>query len=146
MKKVLSLSILIIAVSIGYYFVMYLPQKNRQQQSIQQQQEQAQNFTKQQECHSLGEKQYSQDKVDDAGLWTLEAPTYHYNKKLNTCLYGVQKGAGFDKSWKCAAYTIEVTDLLSNSVILTITQNGPTCQTTMNREVFDKQYNQLFSE
>ncbi len=146
MKIILSLSIFIVALSFGYYFIIYLPQKDIQQQAIHQQQDQAQNFTKQKECLALGEKQYNQDKIDDAGIWTLEAPSYHYNKKLNTCLYSVQKGAGFDKSWKCAGYSIDVIDLLSNSVLLTITQNGPTCQTTMNRDAFDKRYNQLFSE
>jgi uncharacterized FlaG/YvyC family protein len=146
MKIIVSIALLIIALSIGYYFVIYLPQKDQQQRQMQQQsQDQAQDFTKQKECMTLGEKQYAQDKADP-GNGNVSDPAYHFNKKLNTCVYSVQEDYSFELNWKCAAYTINVTDLLSNNVLLTITRNGPTCQTTMNQDAFDKQYKALFTE
>ena len=146
MRIILSIAVLIIALSIGYYFVYYLPHKDQEQQQMQQQQaQQSQDFTKQKECMALGEKYYTQDKADNPG-WIYETPNYHYNQKLNTCLYSVSKSLPFDEKWKCAGYIEAVTDLLSNNVILSITQNAPTCQTTMNRDAFDKQYKVLFTE
>lgn len=56
MRIILSISALIIALSISYYFIIYLPKLNNQQLEIQKQQLNSQNFEKQKECMALGEK------------------------------------------------------------------------------------------
>jgi len=147
MKNIFSVAILIVALSVGYYFAIYLPHKDQQQLQIQQQQaQQSQSFEKQKQCQVLGEKAYNQDVKDSEGLWLLEDQNYHYNQKLNTCLYGVEKTSTYDAKSNCIGYLITVTDILSNKTLLSITQNAPTCQTTMSRDAFDKDYQQLFSE
>lgn len=153
MKYILSISFLIIALSIGYYFVIYLPKLSQQQHdmqqqqlAIQQQQLVSQNFEKQKECMALGDKQFAEDQQNNEGIYTYSGNLYHYNTKLGACLYEVQQNAGFDKNWKCAAFTINVTNLFTQETLATITQNGPTCQTTMDRDFFDKYANQLMTE
>lgn len=73
---------------------------------------------------------------------------YHYNTKLGACLYEVEENYDFALAQgdKCAAYTASVINLFTDETLLTITQNGPTCQTTMDRDAFDNMANQLMSE
>lgn len=82
MKKIISIAIILVALSVSYFFVIFLPQEK---QSIQTQEQQEFLFRKQSECKQICEKIYHEDRTDNQV--TLFVPNYAYNKNLNTCFY-----------------------------------------------------------
>lgn len=82
-KIVLIVAISIIAFSISYYYVILLPQKEK---SRIKQQEQENLLVMKEKCRELGEKLYNQD-IEELGKYKVFNPEYHFNQKLNTCLY-----------------------------------------------------------
>lgn len=148
LAKCLGITAVIIALSIAYYAMAYLPQTNQTYNQQQARLQSENELLNKEKCVTYGEKLYKQDQADAliiSGAAFLESPTYYYNKKLNTCLYSVETAFPIG-NMKCAPYDIKAVDALTGDTLLTITQNGPTCQTTMTRDTFDKKYNELFSE
>ncbi len=148
LAKCLGITTIIIALSIAYYAMAYLPQANQTHSQQQSRLQSESDLANKEKCVTYGEKLYKQDQADaliTSGAAFLESPTYYYNKKLNTCLYSVETAFPIG-NMKCAPYDIKVVDSFTGETYLAITQNGPTCETTMSRDVFDKKYNELFSE
>lgn len=90
-------SLLVVSLSVSYYLVIFLPQKeqryvNEQEKQISKQAEQQEkeDLLNQQEslerCRVAGERAYRADQVQ-YGNELFDNPKYGYNKKLNVCLY-----------------------------------------------------------
>lgn len=129
-KNPLSWALIIIALSVAYYFVIYLP-KVSQAKIIQAKQELA--IKNQQQCRKDGEKLLQEDKdtatrkKSDRGTlncYYMEA-AFIYNDSLNTCLYsggyscelnklypnGIFKGSPVSK------WTRHIIDVYSNKTL-----------------------------
>ena len=111
LNRVIKLSIifavLLIACSVSYYYVVFLPQKHRAEteqpkkdnQAEAEQQEKEHLLSTKERCREAGDKLYQQ-KIEDLGRDNLLIPEYYYNEGLNTCLYagGYIKKDYFEKS------------------------------------------------
>lgn len=76
-NKFISVAVIIIALAIGYYFVIYLPQKNNQIRLDE-------NLVK---CNELGGKEKEFEQKNPNILVDTTVVEYKYNSKLNTCSY-----------------------------------------------------------
>ncbi|MBU0998760.1 hypothetical protein KKG24_00405 [Patescibacteria group bacterium] len=89
-KLVIIFAVLLIAISVFYYHVYFIPQK---EQIRLEQQKQEQRVKSEQQCRETGEKIYKGDveKYKETGGYAFD-PQYKFNTKLNKCLYS---GGGF---------------------------------------------------
>ena len=83
MKKVITLSIIIIAVAATYYLAFFLPSQKLAQNE---QKKQAFLFEKQTECRNICDKLYKDDK-EALGDTSVMNPRYTYNENKNACFY-----------------------------------------------------------
>jgi hypothetical protein len=90
-KKLLSIAAIIGALSIGYYFVSYLPKANDAKIAQVKAEQVMQN---QQKCRDAGQKAYEQDQKIHGD--TVSEPKFSYNAELNTCLYA----GGYNNTYK----------------------------------------------
>ena len=82
-KIVIASAILIVAISIGYYFVFFVSSN----QKIKTEQQAQEKYLEQQEkCKEAGLKAYKEDSLI-YGANNMIEPSYTYNKNLNLCLY-----------------------------------------------------------
>lgn len=77
-----GLAVVIVALSVGYYFGFYLPAKNDTENL----------FSKKQYCEEIGNKYLLQEEKDrnytEGGISNITGNgQYTYSKELNTCLY-----------------------------------------------------------
>jgi hypothetical protein len=85
-KIIISLAVIIVAGSAAYYFVVYLPYRDRQlsdQQAIKVDQENAQ------KCAEDGQKYFDEnfDEYKNGGFTViLDGPYFHFNNKIKACL------------------------------------------------------------
>ncbi len=106
------------------------------------------NFNNEVKCHDIGEKLFVQDQ-EKYGIGTVYDPQYHYNKKLDTCLYAVTNnefGVGLPNA-KRMAFTILIKNSLTNETILKFVQNAyeDQEQLTKRQDQFYEKYKELFS-
>lgn len=149
-KIILSLGIIISTLSVGYYFVVYLPKVNDLKMAEAKKQLVMEN---QQKCRDAGQKAYSAD-VKMYGDNKLNEPQFTYNSELNTCLYG----GGHNDTYKvcdrgllsnCTRGSWErwVKDSYTNNKIISIvnwtTDGEKWSHTSEEITNFDDQYNKL---
>lgn len=95
-KLLLSFCALIISLSIGYYFVVYLPRL----QNAKMVQEQTQELYQRKESCAKQSYIYSEKLKKEVGQSTsVLNPSYHYNVKLEKCFYsgGTLQGTAISK-------------------------------------------------
>lgn len=104
--------ILIISISIAYYFLFFLPQKELQDQKVRCR-DAALGYHEQFKQEYPKEHQYDLD-----GPASIHTPKYHFSKKLNTCLYsgGISEFAG--------RFNVFIIDVYSNKKILEYFKDG----------------------
>lgn len=108
MKKYIGASIVIVAVAIAYFFIIYLPQ-NQKQNFV---------FNKQKECRNICEAIYKTDKSSTDG--TMMKSQYFYNKEKNTCYYS----GGFIGAKEPLSVTKYITNCLTNEEVIYYTKIG----------------------
>ena len=108
MKKYIGASIVIVAVAIAYFFIIYLPQ-NQKQNFV---------FNKQKECRNICEAIYKTDKSSTDG--TMMNPQYFYNEEKNTCYYS----GGFIGAKEPISVTKYITNCLTNEEVIYYTKIG----------------------
>jgi hypothetical protein len=82
-KIIIAVDVFIIALSIGYYFIFFVPQNEK----IKEKQQAQEKYLEQQEkCKEAGLKAYKEDTLL-YGVNNMIEPSYAYNKNLNVCLY-----------------------------------------------------------
>ena len=114
LKIAIIVAVLIIAGSVFYYFMIFLPEKKQTKLELQRQEQEKQVehvFSKRQECQELGQKYYKDLKEGLSKYTSLSLPQYAYNERLNTCLI-------FYMSWGEAIIHSVVRDILTNEVLL----------------------------
>ena len=85
LQKSLSYGIIIIAISIGYYFLWYMPKQNKNEHSEKMQQEMLVN---QQKCQQVASSIYEKDAKEMKSLGAvLLNPEYKYDDTSGMCLY-----------------------------------------------------------
>lgn len=156
LKVSIMVAILLAGVSAFYYFVIFLPQQQRQCQkyyfnsqdnnSINSQIEKQERdflFSMKQECQKAGDKLYQAD-VKSLGVKYLFIPEYAYSKSLNTCLYF----GGYFKD----GMEMWVKDSFTNKVIISFMRFGEeiilgsTCPSCLSGESFNEKKHELFNE
>jgi hypothetical protein len=132
LAKCLGITAIIIALSVAYYVVAYLPQKNQTYNQQQARIQSENDLSNKQKCIAAGETLYKQDvqnAANDNAILTqmLDDHEYAYNSNLNTCLY---KGGYTQiipnsnaKFGHDLIYTWWVKDSLTNKDILDISYN-----------------------
>ena len=82
MKKWISVTVIIVSLSLPYFFAYFLPQYLKEKEV----------FKRTMECRKLVEEQFEKDKAEAAGLPLTAGPVIpleyqaHYNSKLNKCI------------------------------------------------------------
>lgn len=82
-QKLLGISLLIIALSIAYYFVIFLPNNKIEEQT---RKEKIELFNKKIRCKELGEARLKKLNKDETFPPYFTEPGYYYSKLLNSCL------------------------------------------------------------
>lgn len=141
--------IFLIGLSIGYYFIIHLPQINEEKFVL----------VQQQKCREVGEQAYKTD-LRQYNVDILNDPEYTYSQKLKTCIYrsGYHDqgdiSAGVDKTFlesNCNAYWKKwVKDSYTNKELLSISSyKNDKCEWTLSIEEihqFDVDSDNLFSK
>ncbi len=131
-------AILLVGVSVSYYFFVFSPKQRTQDQ------ERDFLFSMKQECQKAGDKLYQAD-VNSLGQNGLFVPKYAYNKSLNTCLYF---GGHIEKDW----INKWIKDSFTNEEIISFMRSGEqvilgdTCPSCLSNEDFDERKRKLFGE
>lgn len=115
----ISIAILLIGISVFYYLMIFLP--NKELEITEQQEKEEEEFMRsmKQECGRVGKELYEQDKKELAGYADfMFDPKYGYNENLNTCLYssGYTKGEHWER-WVKDSYTNEKIIFTSNLLL-----------------------------
>lgn len=122
MNKIISISLLILALGVGYYFFWYLPQENQAQQDI----------ANKERCAEVGQKLSDEDKQQyntttwGSNTWgsTSQAlgfpydwSKYAYNSQLNTCLYA-NAAYIFSSDGSGSLWTASIEDSLTTKTLV----------------------------
>ncbi|MBS3904203.1 MAG: hypothetical protein KGZ39_02630 [Simkania sp.] len=138
-KSLIPASVFIIAISVGYYFVFYLPKISQEKSEL----------TMREKCREVGEQAYKAD-LKQYNVSSLNSPQYGYNKKLRTCIYASgyhnegNPSAGKSKEGflphNCDAnWEKWVKDSYTNKEIISIVNfNGPNCEWMASTESIQK--------
>jgi len=160
LQKVLVLSVVMMALSVSYYFFIFLPRHKKaefESEDFYKQQQLAQRMTSEElankeRCDNAGRKAFEKTQAEDKGIFIYGSPKFLYSKKLNTCVYiytdylrnmeplpsNAEGGAPF---------AIKVKDSFTNELILSYTNNIFDKEgNEKRRKEFDEQYDALFSE
>jgi hypothetical protein len=123
LDKVVKVSIvvgtLISALSIAYYLIIFLPQKENvrvEQQWIEKAEKEARELElKTAKCFTDA-KRFHEDYIKTIGNYQYFEPKFGYNKKIDKCLYsgGYKNGSMWDRDWRR-----EVKDIYTNETLLT---------------------------
>ena len=140
--KLLKISAIVAILLVGgsalYYFLVFSPQQQTQNQ------ERDFLFSMKQECQKAGDKLYQAD-IKSLGQNSLFVPEYAYNKSLNTCLYF---SGHIKKDW----INKWVKDSFTNEEIISFMRSreqvilGSTCPSCLSNEDFDERKRELFGE
>lgn len=117
------MALVIVALSIGYYFVIYLPQQDslRQEQAKHEQAQeiQQQNLANQQKCNKDASDYYTNFYIANNKTGnTWDRPEYHYNGQLNTCLLYVRYVYLYPYIATLSSHYNQVIDVYSNKTLL----------------------------
>jgi len=139
-KVALIAGIIVIALSVAYYLVVYLPKQN-EFKSRQVADKELQNRID--KCYEDAKK-FHADYIKTVSGSYLE-PEYHYNKKVKKCLYsgGSMEGKlDFDNSDNGSTWNREIRDVYTNEIVLSVWKGAGTDAITNYWNNKDK----LFSE
>jgi len=124
LKIILIIAILIIAFSVFYQYVIFMPQKDRLKTEEQKQEKLLEQLAK---CREVGNKIYQEQKEDvEKGTVVVSImmnPEYIYNKKLNTCLYAGGIITTFPNTNVKPTVTHWVIDSYTNQEIISYTES-----------------------
>lgn len=109
MKKYIGPSIVIVAVAVAYFFVIYLPH-NQKQNFV---------FNKQKECRNICETIYKAEQKSTSD-GTMFNPQYFYNEEKNACYYS----GGFIGTKEPISVTKYITNCLTNEEVVYYTKIG----------------------
>lgn len=76
-KLVITIGIILICLSVNYYFVVYLPNRDNIKQDL----------NNQIKCQEAGNKLYQSQIKEAEGSGNYAFPEFKFNKELKTCLY-----------------------------------------------------------
>lgn len=77
-KSGIALGIIILGIAIGFYLLIFLPQKEHARVLE----------AKERECTRLGQERYERDRRESEGShYVLLNPRYKYNEELDSCFY-----------------------------------------------------------
>lgn len=142
LSKLLKIStastILIVGISLFYYFVIFLPKQKTESK------ERDFLFSMKQECQKAGDKLFQLD-VKSMGENTLLVPQYAYNKSLNTCLYS---GGYIEKEWlnKWIKDSFTNKDIASFMSYQNKVLQDNRCPECLSLEAFDEKERELFNQ
>jgi len=147
LKISIIIAILLIGFSVFYYFVIFQPSKQREAslqaaQKIQTENEKY-NLEMQLKCRNSGEKLFQEEQDDRI---PVIQPHYHYNSKLNLCLYQATHMDGYPQGASFPNFRIFIENGFTGELILLYVQNGSDPEKVINekRDKFDKQRDELF--
>ncbi|MES2023635.1 MAG: hypothetical protein V4439_03045 [Patescibacteria group bacterium] len=137
MKKInfasllVCISLIIIALAVGYYFVSYLPKKDREVSL-------SQNIVK---CQELGIKKYASESEKNntksfESMFIASKPQYRYDEGLKACLY-----LGGFSTLEINSYF--VVDLYTNKEIISYTEDTKKIDVAKRAELFDSKVKEL---
>lgn len=143
--------LLIAALSVAYYFVVFIPQKERakteQQKQEQLVRDQEKDLEQQENCREAGTKAYSDHKRNNplsAGYFF--DPEFYFNKTLQLCLYsGGYSQNNYWERWVKNSFTDATIIMTYNFTDGVIDFNKPVDEATTKRiESFWDKYEELF--
>ena len=137
LQKSIVIAILIIAVSVGYYFVIFLP--NERKESARQSETQA-FIENERKCQEAGRALHKID-AGDSGSAQSEAK-FKFDKESNRCLY---KG-GFIQKDQIHEYIKNVYTNGTVTEYISLNKNGELIEIYGNKDGFDRISKQYFGE
>lgn len=142
-KVIFSFSVLAIALSLAYYFVLYLP--GLQQAKIAKE-EAEKLYQRKENCARQSQEYYEKLKKEVSQSTSVLNPSYHYNAKLEKCFYsgGTLQGNVISKFVLDIGENKDVAMYLSELGGKAAT--GSSCGVCMNLEDFDAKKKELFEE
>ncbi|MEI6042528.1 MAG: hypothetical protein WCQ00_03100 [bacterium] len=82
LQKAVNTALIVISLSVGYYFIWYLPRQDKRETTEQTRKEEIANIQK---CEQIGSERFEKDKKElRDGIMNSE---YRFNKETNQCLY-----------------------------------------------------------
>lgn len=139
-KNVALMFLILVGLSVSYYFVIFSPQQVQTKRLDEQR-----DFllSMKQKCQSVGAKLYDED-VKEMGRNNLFVPEYTYNEGLNTCLYagghivknGIQRWVKDSYSNKELFFFMKVND--------EVLEGGLLCPNCVSNEEFERRKQELF--
>lgn len=142
-KLAIAISILIIAVVAGYYFVIYLPKEKADKDEL----------SNQIKCQQEGTKLFERD-VEEAKnsiiVISVGNPEFKFNNKMNTCLYKAEEFMSFSGS-KFSTTTNFIKDAYTNKEVFRWAArqeyiSEKIVNLTGTEEEWNKKYNELFEK
>ena len=141
-KLITFLGILLACISVGYYFIIYLPKTNSEQKRLE----------NQIKCQQEGNEQYERDKQDTEGNTLFSVfysnPEFKFNEEMNTCLYKVER-----RSISATYHTVNflIKDIYTNKEIFNWIQSWDDeskkwKDTVSNKTEWDVKFNELFRD
>ncbi len=113
LQKTVITALTIFSLSIGYYFVWYLPKQEKREIAEQERKEEIANVQK---CEQIGSERYEKENKESGGY--LMSPEYKFDKEKNRCLY---KGGVIGSEGYVTKY---IYDLYTNKEISSYTLNA----------------------
>lgn len=107
-KLIIAIMIVVVGLSVAYYYVSFLPQKERTRLEQQKQEQLAKEIKEQtaqkEKCREIGTRAYESYKSIHQGVDYFFEPEFKFNKELNTCIYsgGYSRGNYWDRFVKDA--------------------------------------------
>lgn len=142
-KLSLSFCALAVSLSIGYYFVIYVPRL----QNVRMAQEKTQELYRRKEaCAKQSEIYYEKLKKEVVQSASVLNPSYHYNAKLEKCFYsgGTFQGSAISK------YIIDISENETIAMFLSgvdgKTLIGNLCDTCMELEPYEAKEKELLEK
>lgn len=134
-NNLIGISAIILALSVAYYFVLFLPARDKTNDEAKNQadlQKQVEN------CREVGMKYHNEQTAKNPRL-TFHNPEFKYNQQLNTCLYS---GGFIDGNY----LTNYIIDLNTNKQLATFAalDQKPTSTNEMTIEEYRAKESELF--
>lgn len=142
-KVILSFSVLVIALSLAYYFVFYLP--GLQQAKIAKE-EAGKLYQRKENCARQSQEHYEKLKKEVGQSASVLNPSYHYNAKLEKCFYsgGTFRGSAISK------YIINVSENETVAMYLSGADGkaliGNSCNICMEFEAYEAKEKELLEK
>jgi hypothetical protein len=142
-KLLLSVCALVISISVGYYFLHYLP--GLQNAKIAKEKA-AELYQKRENCAKQSQEHYQNLKKEVSQSTTVLNPSYHYNASLEKCFYsgGTLQGSGISK------YIVDISENETVAMYLSEVNGkaftGNSCGTCMELEEFKAKEKELLEK